>query len=67
MRRAGALGRSAPRACSAHGRRRHTVAITSTGHERAEFALAAVEDVGACRPDARLLQKATAGIVAGAG
>jgi DNA-binding MarR family transcriptional regulator len=60
---------------SAEDRRRHTVAITDTGHERlarAEFALAAVEDVVlASLTDAEreqlyaLLQKATAGIVNG--
>jgi MarR family transcriptional regulator, lower aerobic nicotinate degradation pathway regulator len=60
---------------SAEDRRRHTVAITDTGHERlarAEFALAAVEDVVlASLTDAEreqlytLLQKATAGIVSG--
>jgi DNA-binding MarR family transcriptional regulator len=58
---------------SAEDRRRHTVAITETGHERlarAEFALAAVENVVlASLTDGErdqlytLLQKATAGIV----
>jgi MarR family transcriptional regulator, lower aerobic nicotinate degradation pathway regulator len=60
---------------SAEDRRRHTVMLTDTGHERlahAEFALAAVEDVvlasltGAEREQLyALVQKATAGIVSG--
>ncbi len=60
---------------STEDRRRHSVAITSGGHQRlarAEFALAAAEDVAlAALTDAErqqlyvLLQKATAGIVPG--
>jgi DNA-binding MarR family transcriptional regulator len=61
---------------SAEDRRRHSVVLTYTGHERlakAEFALAAAENVtlAALTEDERealyaLLQKATAGILADA-